>query len=196
MSACTHDFPERETAVADGYCPLCLAAGVTRLRAEVERLTKERDEACRYILDLTQGNIGCGDNPVRFLVASHAAILRERDEARAERDRLRADMATVSERTLVKGCCGHEWKEYAGTCPECRAAAEAAVERLMKERDAERDARVYLSKRVSAAESRESALREALRGVVEGNHVTHLIPGRCGLCDAARRALSDSGGKG
>ena len=32
---CTHDITEREVAVtADGYCPLCMAAEIKRLRAD------------------------------------------------------------------------------------------------------------------------------------------------------------------
>jgi hypothetical protein len=39
MSDCPHDFTERETAViADGYCPLCMAAELEQLRAERDKL--------------------------------------------------------------------------------------------------------------------------------------------------------------
>ena len=31
---CTHEFDEKTAACADGYCPLCLAAEVRRLRGE------------------------------------------------------------------------------------------------------------------------------------------------------------------
>lgn len=33
MSDCPHDLAERETAVADGYCPLCMEAEIKRLQA-------------------------------------------------------------------------------------------------------------------------------------------------------------------
>lgn len=36
---CPHDLAARETACADGMCPLCLAADLRRARAEVERLS-------------------------------------------------------------------------------------------------------------------------------------------------------------
>lgn len=37
--ACTHDITEREVAVtADGYCPLCQASEIKKLRKENERL--------------------------------------------------------------------------------------------------------------------------------------------------------------
>ena len=39
MSDCTHDLSERETAVADGYCPMCLVETIEQLEADKERLT-------------------------------------------------------------------------------------------------------------------------------------------------------------
>ena len=53
---CTHDAAEQDTAIADGYCPLCMQADNERLRglADVERLdvmwqqlVRERDDAAR-----------------------------------------------------------------------------------------------------------------------------------------------------
>jgi hypothetical protein len=41
---CPHDLAERETAVADGMCPLCLAAEIKRLRALVARRALEDDD--------------------------------------------------------------------------------------------------------------------------------------------------------
>jgi len=40
--SCYHDLAERETAVADGYCPICLAAELDRLK----KLIQEHDEFC------------------------------------------------------------------------------------------------------------------------------------------------------
>ena len=49
---CSHDFTEREVAVADGYCPLCLAAELTALREELEatraRLAEAEKDEERY----------------------------------------------------------------------------------------------------------------------------------------------------
>ena len=38
MSDCTHDLSERETAVADGYCPMCLVSTAEKLQTRVEEL--------------------------------------------------------------------------------------------------------------------------------------------------------------
>jgi erythromycin esterase-like protein len=52
VPTCTHDLPERESACADGYCPLCAATEVADAcmtdcpicqRAKIERLTAERN---------------------------------------------------------------------------------------------------------------------------------------------------------
>jgi len=34
---CNHDLAERETAVADGHCPLCLLARINELEAKLQR---------------------------------------------------------------------------------------------------------------------------------------------------------------
>ena len=41
MSDCTHDLSERETAVADGYCPMCLVSTIEQ--QEAEKLDQLRD---------------------------------------------------------------------------------------------------------------------------------------------------------
>jgi hypothetical protein len=40
------------------------------------------ERACDYIQQLTKGVVGCGDDPVGFLIASHAAIVEDRDALR------------------------------------------------------------------------------------------------------------------
>jgi len=55
---CTHDFIEREGAVlADGYCPLCQAAEIERLREQVETLRELREYDRKIISQLRQRNI-------------------------------------------------------------------------------------------------------------------------------------------
>lgn len=41
MSDCTHDLAERESACADGYCPLCLVADLAELRAGITALSHD-----------------------------------------------------------------------------------------------------------------------------------------------------------
>jgi hypothetical protein len=49
---CPHDLAERETAVADGMCPLCLAAENERAKQEIE----EMRAALQEIADLRYDN--------------------------------------------------------------------------------------------------------------------------------------------
>ena len=39
MTQCTHDLAERETACADGMCPICKAAEIERLRAALQSIS-------------------------------------------------------------------------------------------------------------------------------------------------------------
>ena len=42
---------------------------------ELERLYKKENEVCDYIVnDCCDGQIGCGDDPIGFLIASHRAL--------------------------------------------------------------------------------------------------------------------------
>ena len=36
--ACTHDFVELDAAIADGYCPLCMATELKSIKAELSKL--------------------------------------------------------------------------------------------------------------------------------------------------------------
>jgi hypothetical protein len=48
---CTHDLAERETACADGMCPLCLRQEVERLKAAWDESIKERSELMAELKD-------------------------------------------------------------------------------------------------------------------------------------------------
>jgi hypothetical protein len=41
MGKCEHDLAERETACADGYCPLCLSRKLHQLRKAIEKHKKK-----------------------------------------------------------------------------------------------------------------------------------------------------------
>lgn len=75
---CQHDLAERETACVDGMCPLCD-------RAEIARLTAERDEARLKALGASVSDEGT----VGGLGAALLKAERERDEA-CEGESLRA----------------------------------------------------------------------------------------------------------
>ena len=51
---------------------------------ELERLDGDLDRVKKYIVDLT--GIGYGDDPIGFLIASHAALVHERMELKARKD--------------------------------------------------------------------------------------------------------------
>jgi len=38
MSECQHDLAERETMIADGYCPECMSQHIGRLRFALEEI--------------------------------------------------------------------------------------------------------------------------------------------------------------
>ncbi len=42
--SCTHELGERETACADGMCPLCLAADNTELRDVIKDMRRTKIE--------------------------------------------------------------------------------------------------------------------------------------------------------
>jgi hypothetical protein len=44
---------------------------------------------CDYLQNITGGTIGCGDDPVGWLLASYACVIQERNDLRAEIERLR-----------------------------------------------------------------------------------------------------------
>jgi hypothetical protein len=48
MSMCEHDLAERETACADGFCPICAAAELALLRPAIDVITAAVDfvDAC------------------------------------------------------------------------------------------------------------------------------------------------------
>jgi len=47
MTDCTHDLAERETACADGMCPLCLARQVADMNAAISTANEARRDAWR-----------------------------------------------------------------------------------------------------------------------------------------------------
>lgn len=53
---CEHDLSDRETACADGMCPLCLAAENAALREENERLTAANKARAEYLTNRRAGN--------------------------------------------------------------------------------------------------------------------------------------------
>jgi hypothetical protein len=57
MSECNHDLSERETACADGMCPLCLSAELEATRAKLEAAEAER-KLFKNLLKRAAGFIG------------------------------------------------------------------------------------------------------------------------------------------
>jgi hypothetical protein len=44
MSDCPHDYAEKDTALADSLCPLCMQQTIASQAADIEWLTAKRDE--------------------------------------------------------------------------------------------------------------------------------------------------------
>jgi hypothetical protein len=98
IERCTHDFTERETAViADGYCPLCMAARLVSADAEIERLTMQVDALNRAL---------CKSGDERARLANEIERLREVldfMEKRALRRRLEIERLLAESDTIPDG---------------------------------------------------------------------------------------------
>jgi hypothetical protein len=79
MSACTHDLAERETACADGMCPMCIAD-------KIERLERDYEELGASVMNLSHPNC-------QLLLNDKRKAERERDEALALLREAREDVA-------------------------------------------------------------------------------------------------------
>lgn len=55
--------------------------GQRRAREDAHGYNPEQQKASDYIQKITKGQVGSGDDPVGFIIASHAAISRERAAA-------------------------------------------------------------------------------------------------------------------
>ena len=75
MSECPHELWERESAVADGYCPLCQAIDLRNLRVAVQP-TEPVVEALRLILPLAKGYVAAHpiESNIRYVHAAEAAL--------------------------------------------------------------------------------------------------------------------------
>ena len=51
INTCNHDFIERETACADGFCPICATAEITRLKGEAESWEQVFDKTCQLLAE-------------------------------------------------------------------------------------------------------------------------------------------------
>jgi hypothetical protein len=57
--------------------------------------TADEKRVCTFILEITNNAVGCGDDPIGFLIASYRAIMRERDQLRKHiRERNHSDFGT------------------------------------------------------------------------------------------------------
>lgn len=99
MSAdCTHGIAERETACADGMCPLCLANEITRLKENPSLLQMQS----RHIAELQIEN----NRLIKSLSAADAEITRLRQllgKARDELETIRSILRSLpASRTAVE----------------------------------------------------------------------------------------------
>lgn len=110
--------------------------GITALRADVERLTRERDDA-RESVDRANALIGqqadefdrdqyLAEQQFQSLAHEHAQAVAERDEARAEVERIRADNEQLRE--LVRDARGHLMEPNVMMRTAWRERARAALE--------------------------------------------------------------------
>lgn len=50
------------------------------------------ERVCAFLQEITKGEIGCGDDPIGFLIASYAALSQDRIKLRAEVNQLQAKL--------------------------------------------------------------------------------------------------------
>lgn len=43
-----------------------------------EEYTNDQQRVCKYLLEITDNQIGCGDDPIGFLIASHEVLRQQR----------------------------------------------------------------------------------------------------------------------
>ncbi len=66
---CPHEYHEREASVAtEGYCPICMAAEIERLRAALTELHAMVWGECSSILNEDSGGSGKLDIEIRSLI--------------------------------------------------------------------------------------------------------------------------------
>jgi hypothetical protein len=51
MSKCQHEFWERESAVADGFCPICQCAEIGRLKTDLKEQRELYRHDCAKLMD-------------------------------------------------------------------------------------------------------------------------------------------------
>lgn len=51
--------------------------GTKLVKGDKHTYTVEQRRVCDYLIKITHGMVGCGDDPVGFLIASHAALRRQ-----------------------------------------------------------------------------------------------------------------------
>lgn len=61
--------------------------------------TSDQAKACAYMAKIAP-NLGCGDDPVGFLIASHATMRQQRDDALYEMELARMKLRTLEQRLL------------------------------------------------------------------------------------------------
>lgn len=83
MSDYTHDLAERETAVADGYCPLCTARDAARYRWLREWVYRDKDKRLQCLGPYVE-NYEYGKMQEALDLSIDAAIAAEYENKREE----------------------------------------------------------------------------------------------------------------
>ena len=85
---CTHDITEREVAVtADGYCPLCMADEIERLRSDLDVMESKRNTASVNLVEALK--------EIERLQADKTAISQTASDFLHEIERLRAALQSI-----------------------------------------------------------------------------------------------------
>lgn len=57
MSECPHNLAERETDVADGYCPQCMSAEIAALKAKLKVAREALDRSKHLLADIMHNGL-------------------------------------------------------------------------------------------------------------------------------------------
>lgn len=63
---------------------------------------EQERRVCDYLISLSD-SMGCGEDPIGFLIASHNAINEDRKKLNGEIDNLEADLANLGGRSAARG---------------------------------------------------------------------------------------------
>lgn len=118
---CKHELHEKETACADGMCPMCLATELQTLAREKDAAVKVGDDFKKAWEELSKENaeLKAFKSSVETgeWATAHHVLVRERDQLRSSVGKLRKALFHIRERHKLLEPNGHSGVEE--ICQDC-----------------------------------------------------------------------------